>query len=118
MAAFGRFIPYRRRVFPVPNFPAVPEKPVFYTKCLRKCVAMTVIDDKDLLLSPQSVKNFFIDCNVPYKEDELPMLVEFSRGHGMTVKMVADLLKQGVSNCKELMHRVQELFWDYLEHYF
>ena len=80
-----------------------------------KMRAMTVIDDKDLLLSPQSVKNFFIDCNVPYKEDELPMLVEFSRGHGMTVKMVADLLKQGVSNCKELMHRVQELFWDYLD---
>lgn len=80
-----------------------------------KMRTMIVIDDKDLLLSPQSVKRFFIECNVPYKEDEFPMLVEFSRGHGMTVKMVADLLKQGVSNCKELMHRVQELFWDYLD---
>ena len=39
MAASGRFIPYRRRVFPVPNIPAVPEKPVFYTKCLRTRIA-------------------------------------------------------------------------------
>ena len=39
MAASGRFIPYRRRVFPVPNIPSVPEKPVFYTECFRKCVA-------------------------------------------------------------------------------
>ena len=91
------------------------ECPVWLLEVSLKMRAMTVIDDKDLLLSPQSVKNFFIDCNVPYKEDELPMLVEFSRGHGMTVKMVADLLKQGVSNCKELMHRVQELSWDYLD---
>ncbi len=80
-----------------------------------KMRTMTVIDEEDLLLSTQSIKNFFIDCNVPYKEDELPMLVEFSRGHGMTVKMVADLLKNGVSNIEELTHRVQKLFWDYLD---
>ena len=41
MAASGRFIPYRRRVFPVPNIPAVPEKPVFYTKCTPKNASRT-----------------------------------------------------------------------------
>jgi|GEM_PF-4287394 len=31
--------PYQRRGFPVPNITPVPEKPVFYTECFRKCVA-------------------------------------------------------------------------------
>ena len=34
-----RFIPYRRRAFSVPNISPVPEKPVFYTECLRKRIA-------------------------------------------------------------------------------
>lgn len=31
--------PYQRRGFPVPNITPVPEKPVFYTECLRKRAA-------------------------------------------------------------------------------
>ena len=31
--------PYQRRGFPVPNITPVPEKPVFYTECFRKCIA-------------------------------------------------------------------------------
>ena len=33
MAASGRFIPYRRRVFPVPNFPAVPDTVLRQISC-------------------------------------------------------------------------------------
>ena len=33
------FIRYPRSLFLAPNISSVPEKPVFYTECLRKCVA-------------------------------------------------------------------------------
>ena len=80
-----------------------------------KMRTMVTIEEDDFRLSPESIATFFMNCNVPYKEDELQDLITFSRGHGMTVMMIADLLVRGESDMAELKHKVQKLFWDYLD---
>ena len=54
-----------------------------------KMRTMVTIEEDDFRLSPESIATFFMNCNVPYKEDELQDLITFSRGHGMTVMMIA-----------------------------
>lgn len=80
-----------------------------------KMRTMVTIEEEDFRLSPESITTFFMDCNIPYKEDEIQELIQLIRGHGMTAKMVADVLVEGETDLAEVRHRVQTLFWDYLD---
>ncbi|MGN1148680.1 MAG: LuxR C-terminal-related transcriptional regulator [Lachnospiraceae bacterium] len=76
-----------------------------------------VIEENDLIFSREMIERYLSESGISVNEDTLCGVEEATRGHGMSVQIVAEILQDGRPFSEETIKQLQKTLWDYLDYH-
>ena len=75
-----------------------------------------VISQEELKFDRSMLERYFEQSGIVANEDTMERVEQGARGHGMTIKIFAELLQEGEPFNEDIIKRTQKILWDYLEY--
>ncbi|WP_075720678.1 LuxR C-terminal-related transcriptional regulator [Roseburia sp. 499] len=75
-----------------------------------------IIEEEELKFDRGMLERYFEQSGIVANEDTLQRVNQVARGHGMAIRIVAELLQDGKTFTEDTIKQVQQIFWDYLDY--
>lgn len=75
-----------------------------------------VIEEEDLKFDRGMLERYFEQSGIVANEDTLERIEKGAKGHGMTIRILAELLQDGRSLTEDTVKQAQKILWDYLDY--
>lgn len=74
------------------------------------------IEEEELKFDRSMLEKYLEQQNIVVNEETMQKVERTVRGHGMAVKMLAELLQKGKKITADTVNQLQQIFWDYLDY--
>lgn len=75
-----------------------------------------IIEEEELKFDRGMLERYFEQSGIVANEDTLQRVNQVARGHGMAIRIVAELLQDGKTFTEDTIKQVQQILWDYLDY--